>query len=139
MTGLSWQTAATPLVWTVITVACSVVLGHVCGAVLIARIPRIAPSRQRHLVETAAASVRKRLPWWCALIGCWVAAAYWPLTPEARALVDRTLFTLGAVSVPFTAAAVASQAIETYGRAIAPALPIVMAGKAESAPVGIER
>ena len=124
MTGLSWQTAATPLVWTIVTVACSAVLGHVCGAVLIARIPRIVPSRQRHLIETAAGIVRRRLPWWCALIGCWVAAGYWPLTPEARALAARTLFTLGAVSVTFTAAAVASQAVETYGGVIAPALPV---------------
>ena len=124
MGEINWSTVGSPLLWTVITVAVSWALGYGCGALLIARLPRFAPVRHRPLIESFVRLVRRRLPWWTVLIGSWVACGYWPLTPEGRLLVERTVFVLGAMSVTLTAAALASQAIDTYGGVIAPALPI---------------
>jgi small-conductance mechanosensitive channel len=63
------------------------------------------------------------LPWWTLLVGAWVAAGYWPLTPEGRLLLERAVFVVGALSVTATLAAVASRSVEAYGSLLAPALP----------------
>jgi small-conductance mechanosensitive channel len=122
--GLRWSAVVSPLIWTAITVAVSWFLGYAFGALFIARLPRYAPARERRLIDAFARIVRRRLPWWAALVGLWVATGYWPLTPEARVLVEQALFVLGALSVTFAAAAVASDAVDTYGAVIAPALPV---------------
>lgn len=124
MAALTWLSAASPLVWTIITVVVSWLLGYGIGAALIPRLADYAPTRERRLIESVARLVRRRLPWWAVLIGLWVSAGYWPLTPEGRVLVERTIFVIGALSVTLTAAAVASHAVDTYGGVIAPALPV---------------
>jgi small-conductance mechanosensitive channel len=64
------------------------------------------------------------LPRWCLLIGIWLAAGYWPLTAEGHLLVGRVVFVFGAVSVTLALAAIASQSVDVYGAAVAPALPV---------------
>jgi small-conductance mechanosensitive channel len=119
-----WSAWASPLAWTIGTLSASWAIGHLLGAVVISRVPQWLTGRQRRLTESALEIVRKRLPWWSLLIGAWLSAAYWPLTPEGHLLVGRTTFVLGALSVTFTLAALASQSVETYGALISPALPV---------------
>jgi small-conductance mechanosensitive channel len=120
----TWSTWTSPLAWTVGTLAASWVIGHVLGALLMSRVPRWLTGRQQRLTESALHILRKRLPWWSLLIGAWLAAGYWPLTAEGRLLVGRAAFVVGALSVTFALAALASQAVETYGALISPALPV---------------
>lgn len=121
MTNAGW---ASPLIWTLITLGISWVLGYVGGTVLASQLPRWVPARQQPAVAATARLLRRRLPWWALLIGLWVSAGYWGLTPEAHLLVDRALFVAGALSVTFTAAAIASQSVDAYSPLIAPALPV---------------
>jgi small-conductance mechanosensitive channel len=120
----TWSVWASPLAWTLGTLAASWVIGHLVGAVLVARVPGWITGRQQRLTESALQIVRKRLPWWALLIGAWLAAGYWPLTPEGHLLVGRTVFVLGAGSVTLGLAALASQSVDTYGALISPALPV---------------
>jgi small-conductance mechanosensitive channel len=120
----TWSSWASPLAWTVGTLAASWVIGHLLGAVLMSRVPRWLTDRQQRLTESALQIFRKRLPWWSLLIGAWLAAGYWPLTTEGHLLVGRIAFVLGAFSVTFALAALASQSVETYGALISPALPV---------------
>jgi small-conductance mechanosensitive channel len=124
MAASGWPAWASPLLWTSATVAAAWILGHACGAVLIARLPNWVPARQQSFVAAIAPLVRRRLPWWMLLMGLWVSTGYWTLTPEGHLLLERTLFVIGAVSVTFTAAAVASRSVEAYGVLIAPSLPV---------------
>jgi small-conductance mechanosensitive channel len=120
----TWWTWGPQLVWTLGTLAVSWASGRVLGALLMTRLPAWLPPRQQVLVERAAREVRRRLPWWCLLVGVWVASGYWPLTPEGRLLVGRAVFVFVAASVTLAAAAVGSQAADSYGAIIAPALPV---------------
>jgi small-conductance mechanosensitive channel len=119
-----WSTWGPQLVWTVTTLAVCWGAGHLLGALLTSRVPRWLAGRRHTLLESAVRIVRRRLPWWLMLVGAWVAAGYWPLTPEGHLLVGRTVFVLGAVSVTLAAAAVASQSVDAYVPLIAPALPV---------------
>ena len=120
----TWSAWASPLAWTVGTLAASWVIGYLLGAVLMSRVPRWLTGRQQRLTESALQIVRKRLPLWSLLIGAWLSAGYWPLTPEGHLLVGRAAFVLGALSVTFALAALASQSVDTYGALISPALPV---------------
>jgi small-conductance mechanosensitive channel len=120
----TWSAWASPLPWTVGTLAASWVIGHLLGAVLRSRMPRWLAGRQQRLTESALQIVRKRLPWWSLLIGAWLAAGYWPLTPEGHLLVGRAAFVVGTLSATLALAAVASQSVDTYGALISPALPV---------------
>jgi small-conductance mechanosensitive channel len=121
--GVAWPAAASPVIRTLVTLAATWLLGHAIGAVLIARLPRLAAIRQHRLIESTVQLLRRRVPWWALLVGAWISAGFWPLTPESRVVLARTLFVLGAVSVTRMAAALASEAVDTYGELIAPALP----------------
>jgi small-conductance mechanosensitive channel len=120
----SWPAWGSRLAWTLGTLAASWGAGHLLGALAVARVPRWLPERQQELVTSTAQVLRRRLPWWCLLIGVWVAAGYWPLTPEGTVLTGRAVFVLGALSVTFAAAAIAAQFVDLYGAALAPALPV---------------
>jgi small-conductance mechanosensitive channel len=119
-----WSAWATPLVWTVGTLAASWVLGHVLAAVLTRHTPRWVTGGHHRLATSALAILRTRLSWWTLLIGAWLAAGYWPLTPEGHLLVSRAAFVLGAASVTLALAALASQSVEIFGAAISPVLPV---------------
>lgn len=120
----SWPAWGLRFAWTLGTLVASWGAGYCLGALIAGRVPRWLRARQQTLATSAVQALRKRLPWWSLLIGAWVAAGYWPLTPEGTLLVGHVVFVIGALSVTFAAAAIAAQAVDLYGAAIAPALPI---------------
>jgi small-conductance mechanosensitive channel len=91
---------------------------------VVSRLPRWLPQGQRRLATAIAHVVRQRLPLWFVLIAIWLAAGYWPLTPEGHLLIERAVFVLGAISATLAIAAVASDSVETYSAVIAPTLPV---------------
>jgi small-conductance mechanosensitive channel len=120
----SWPGWGAWLFWTVITLTAAWSIGYALGAIAIARLQMRLHAHQQVVLSSAARVVRKRLPWWALLIGAWLAVGYWPLTPQAHLLAVRTIFVLGALSVTFALAAMASQSVDAYGSYIAPALPV---------------
>jgi small-conductance mechanosensitive channel len=124
MMDWTWPAWAARLGWTLATLLAGWLTGHLLGRIVTARRPAWLPERQQTLITTAAEVVRRRIPWWCLLLGAWIAAGYWPLTPESRLVIDRGIFVLGGVSVILAAAAIAAQVVDVYGAAIAPALPV---------------
>ncbi len=120
-----WSIAWVQLLgWTIATIGIGWALGHLLNLLVVARLPQLAPAAQRPAADATAAIVRARLPFWCAWIGVWLSASYWPLALEARLLVSHAVFLVGAASVTLAAAAVASHLVDAYGSAIAPALPV---------------
>jgi small-conductance mechanosensitive channel len=120
----NWPAWGRPLVWTAVTLAVAWTAGYVIGVVVASRVPRWLTGRHANLGASIARTLRRRVPLWFLLLAVWLAAGYWPLTPEIRLLVGRAVFVLGVLSITLTAASVASQSIEVYGSAIAPALPV---------------
>ena len=122
--GVNWASWGPPLAWTIGTLAISWALGHLVGAVLMSRVAKWMSDRHRRLTESALQIVRSRLPLWSLLIGVWLSVGYWPLTAEGHLMISRATFVLGACSVTFALAALASQSVDTYGALLGPALPV---------------
>lgn len=118
----TWSQWASPAAWTTATVT----IAWACGLALRAAIgasSRLATGAG-HPMRTAALEPMSRwLPWWGLLIGAWLAAGYWPLTPDGRALAARLAVALGTMSVTVAAAEVASRAVEASGALLGPVLP----------------
>lgn len=119
----TWPAWGVRLTWTLLTLAASWGAGHLLGALVMSRVPRWLPERQQGLAQAAVRIVRTRLPGLSVLVGVWLSAGYWPMTDEARLLVERVVFVLGAVSVTLALAAIASECVDAYGAILAPALP----------------
>ena len=119
-----WPAWAPQLGWTLVTLLGAWLTGHLLGRLIVTRLPAWLPPRQQTLVTTSTQVLRRRLPWWCLLVGVWIAAGYWPLTVEGRLLIERAVFVLAGLSVILAAATVAAQTVDVYGAAIAPALPV---------------
>jgi small-conductance mechanosensitive channel len=113
-----------PLVWTLGIVLLSWGIGRTLRAIVMWRVKR--PSADRRPIWGASVGqlIARRIPLLAVLIGLWVASGRWPLTAEARVVVESMLFVLGASSVTFTAAAVATHIVDSYSAVIAPALPV---------------
>ncbi|MEO8077745.1 MAG: mechanosensitive ion channel family protein [Acidobacteriota bacterium] len=120
----NWPVWGSRVLWTIATIACGWGMGRILSAVVVSRAAVWLPSRHAVWADTAAQVIRRRLPWWCLLIAIWLAAGYWPLTSEARVLVERTLFVLGSLSVTLVAATIASRVVDSYGAILAPSLPV---------------
>lgn len=119
-----WPVWAPPLLWTAVIMGLAWALGHFVAAVAITRAPQWLTRHQHALLHGSIRIVRKRLPWWVLLVGVWLSAAYWPLTPQEYQLVEQALFTIGAVSVTLAAAAIASLSVDAYGAMLAPVMPV---------------
>jgi small-conductance mechanosensitive channel len=119
-----WPMWARSIAWSFGTLGVTWAVGYVVGSVALARVPRWLPAGRRDLAATVTTLIRRRMPGWSLLVGVWISAGYWPLTPEAHVVLDRTLFVIGALSVTATLAAVASLSVDAYGSLVAPALPV---------------
>jgi small-conductance mechanosensitive channel len=120
----SWPSWGLRLAWTLLTLLASWGTGYLIGAIGFSRVARWISGPHRDVARDALDLLRQRMPWWCLLIGLWLAAGYWPLTPEGRLLLDRAVFVVGAASVTLALAAVAIRFVDAYGVVVAPALPV---------------
>ena len=120
----TWAAWASPLAWTIGTLAASWLIGHLLGALLAARASKWLPGRQHGLGKSALQIMRKRLPQWSLLVGVWLSASYWPLAPDGHLLIARVVFVLATVSITLAVAALAIQSVDVYGAFISPALPV---------------
>ena len=111
------------LMWTALTIGGAWCIGHLLNAIVIARLGRLAATRQQW-GEAVVSELRRRVPLWSVLVGAYASLAHWQLSPEAALLLTRGLFVVGAVSATLFAAAVASRLIAAYGAMVSPALPV---------------
>jgi small-conductance mechanosensitive channel len=109
--------------WSAVTIAATWVVGHVLAALARRQAQRLASTGRSRWLQAAADAMRRPLPWWCLVVGAWLAAGYWPLTPQARLLVDQAAFLLIVGSMTLVAAGLGSRVVDRYSAALAHALP----------------
>ena len=119
----NWPAWVTPMMWTVATLVGSWAVGHALRIVLMSRVSRWAGASQPGL-DAIAREIGARVPWWCLLVGIWLAAGYWPLTSEIHLLVERAVFVVGGLSATLAIAAISGRLVDRYGDVIAPGLQV---------------
>lgn len=74
--------------------------------------------------DILATAVVRRLPFWSALAGAYVALGVWALPPRVDAVIDKGIFVLAAASLTFCAVAIVAGLTGRYGPALGHAMPI---------------
>jgi small-conductance mechanosensitive channel len=110
--------------WTLGTLAAAWVVGRLIKLIVIGRLITWASWTRGKWDEAIIEVVKRRITWWCVLIGAWLSTSHWALTPQAYLLVSRTLFALAAISVTLALAAIASRFVADYGARISPTVPV---------------
>ncbi|HQZ40363.1 MAG TPA: mechanosensitive ion channel family protein [Vicinamibacterales bacterium] len=115
-----WPNWAATLTWSLAVVAVGWAVGFVLGGAMAVQVRRWLTGPEHEWARQAAGLARRRLPWWFALVGLWLASGSWPLSLEARVFVEKGIFVVGALSVTLTLATVASRATDAVGALVAP-------------------
>ena len=110
--------------WTLATLVVAWVIGRLVKLIVISRLIQMASWTRGKWDEAIIDAVKRRIEWWCVLIGVWLSTSYWPLTPQGLLFSSRVLFALGAISVTFTLATIASRLVADYGAHISPGVPV---------------
>ena len=120
----SWPWWALPLIWTAAIVATFYVVGHVIRAFVAKRLAKIAARTRGTWDDIVVDELSWRIPFWAVLVGGWLSAERWPMTPTGRLLVARILAALGVASVTRALASVAARMLKAHGARTAGAAPV---------------
>lgn len=126
MRGLlnDWPVWVSSLVWTLITIALSFVVGVAIRVFLARRLVRLATKTRGDWDDVLAFELKRRLPFWGLLLGLWLSLDYWPLQTRWSVLVTRVISTLAIASVTLLVASVATRVVATYGPRVSPTVPV---------------
>jgi small-conductance mechanosensitive channel len=112
------------LFWTLGALLVAWAVGHILNAVFIPLISRWARQTRGTWDDAVIDALKPRVPRWSLLVGAWVSLGFWPLTPEARVVVDRTAFVIAVGSVTLAVAEITSRLVADYGSRLSPAMPV---------------
>ncbi len=119
-----WPVWVSRLVWTLITIGISLVVGLTIRVFLAARLVRLATKTSRDWDDVLAVELKRRIPFWSLLVGLWISLDYWPVWERHPHLLPGTISTLAIASVTWLVAAVSTRFVATYGPRVSPALPV---------------
>jgi small-conductance mechanosensitive channel len=98
--------------------------GYTVRFVAVRRLAALTRRTENQLDDTVASELTRRLPFWALLLGIYLAAGHWPLTDQARAIVEKLLFAVAAASAILVAATIASTITRVYGDRLVGDLPM---------------
>jgi small-conductance mechanosensitive channel len=124
----TWMSTTLPewaarLIVSLIAVGAGYLVGHITKSMARRRLGAWARRTQSEWDDVVVEECSRRLPFWGVLVGTYVAASYWRLTPHLATVVDKTLFSAAVISATFLGATIIATSIRTYGHKISGDLP----------------
>ena len=120
----TWPPWAVPLVWDVMIVALSYLVGHLLRLLVGGRLARLAARTKADWDDALVVEVARRVPLWTVLFGVYLTLVDWPVSIEHRELALRVIAAIGVLSVTFAVSAVAVRIVSSYGFRTAPGVPV---------------
>ena len=105
----------TRLLWTLGTVGGAYLLGFLINRVVFRRLAALARRTGAEWDTPVIAELRRRIPLWSLLVGVWLSLGYWPIPGRWVSFSSNLLKALGAVSVTFAVAAIATKTVAVVG------------------------
>jgi len=122
--SLWWPAWATPVVLSLLVVLGAYLAALVARSVVVRRLGEFAKKTKGQWDDVATAELSRRLPRWGLLLGIYLAAGYWNLTPQVGSALEKALFAFVLVSITMFIAAVAAAATRDYGHKLSGELPM---------------
>ena len=87
------------LIWTAVTLAGALFAGFVINRLVVRQFQRVAARTAGKWDDAVAAELGKRVVFWSALIGVWLAIGYWPMTPRWSLLLTDAVEFIAILSI----------------------------------------
>jgi small-conductance mechanosensitive channel len=118
---LNWYSEVAPpwlrvALASVVVIASSYVFGQLLRAIASRYLTALARRTPQTWDDALAAELSKRVPLWVVLIGVYVTAGYWTLTPHIETTITKVLIVTAGISVTLMMAAVAVSLTRDYGQ-----------------------
>lgn len=120
-TGWAWWME--PFVWTVVILGIAAAIGYLLRRIVVGRLLPFVHNGAEDWADIVIAETSRRIPIWSLLVGAWLAASRWPMTPTSRTFTVRALSALGIASVTLAVSAIAARLVRNYGPRLSPGSP----------------
>ncbi len=117
-------TIAPHILWTVLIVGASYLVGLAVNSWVVRRLARLATITSGQGDDIVIGEIRRRLPWWSVLAGLWISISRLPLDPTIDVMLGRVVFTLATLSVTMAVSSIATGLVTSYGRSVTPPLAV---------------
>jgi small-conductance mechanosensitive channel len=118
-----WPFSARTAALSLAVIALAYLLGQVGKYVFVTRLSTLARLTPGQLDDAVVDTVGRRVPFWSLLVGIYMAAGLWALSPNIANTLDKGLYVVGAASLTFLVAEVLVKLVRTHGPAIDASLP----------------
>jgi small-conductance mechanosensitive channel len=95
------------LIWTAVTLAGALLVGFVINRLVVRQFQRVAARTTRKWDDAVSAELGKRVVFWFALVGVWLAIGYWPMTPRWTLLLTDAVEFIAILSIARAGSSVA--------------------------------
>jgi small-conductance mechanosensitive channel len=118
-----WPVSARTAALSLAVVALAYLLGQLGKYVFVNRLGALAHRTPGSWTDAVVRAVGRRLPFWSLLVGIYIAAGFWVLTPNIAITIGKALYVIAAASLTLLVAEVLVKLIQTHGSTIDPSLP----------------
>jgi len=101
-----------------LVIAIAYVVGRLAGRVLATKLGALVRRTSSRWDDAVIEAIARRVPFWSMLVGIYVAAGFWVLTPNLATTLDKVLYVAAATSLTFLASEVLVKLVRTHGPVI---------------------
>jgi small-conductance mechanosensitive channel len=121
-----WQglpVSARTALLSLLLIAAAYLIGRLAGRILATQLGALLRRTSSRFDDAVVEAVARRVPLWSVLVGTYIAAGFWDLTPNLATTLDKSLYVAAAASLTFLASEVLVKLVRTHGPVIDTGLP----------------
>lgn len=104
-------------------IAIAYLVGTVARRIVATQVSRLVRRTSIRWDDAVSEAIARRIPFWSLLVGVYLAAGMWTLTPNAATTLDRGLYVVATVSLTFLVSEILISLVRSHSPAIEAALP----------------
>ena len=118
-----WPVSARTAALSVLIIGVAYLLGQLGKYLVISRLGALARRTPGQWDDAVVPAIGRRVPFWSLLVGIYIAAGFWTLSPNIANTIDKFLYVAAAASLTFLVAEALVKLVRTHGPSIDHTLP----------------
>jgi small-conductance mechanosensitive channel len=118
-----WPASARTALLSALVIAAAYIIGQVARYIVANQLVALARRTGSRWIDPIVGAVARRVPFWSALVGIYIAAGFWILAPNISNTLNKALYVVTAASLTFLASEVLVKLVRTHGPTIDASLP----------------
>ena len=118
-----WPASGRTALISLLIIGTAYVVGQVASLVAAKQLGRLSRRTGSRWIDPLVEAVARRVPFWSLLVGIYIAADFWVLSPKIETTLDRALYVIAAASFTFLASEVLVKLVRIHGPVLDPSQP----------------